>query len=386
MRPDKYSITLDGHMKILIENIKSLNTKFTSVILDGGYGRDEGSWIIENDGTVRPYNDYDIVLVLRDKISQKQINHLRKEVAQILGIQWVDIDQYSPEELQYLRPSIYSYDLKYASKVIAGDEAVLNRIPDMNSSELSLIDGEILFFTRLWTLLGSFGVSGLKTVKTGEESRFFRNQMAKAILAVVDVLLLQKKAYHPSYKERIKRLYNHYHEKNNLCQLSQWALEEKLLPQAPLMTAQEVQTLYAKVHSYFFCEMYRVLTKYYLHPIDSVPDIESYLCYSLSDVLKKFCEELIKGKLLSKRSEFFTYTKRSWNDSIVMNRLFEKDHLLAIKLAQAYVAAAYESGGINKYLLQKGIKWMKCIDKTIPLNLTWDNARVKVARMRMEVH
>ena len=94
MRPDKYSITLDGHMKILIENIKSLNTKFTSVILNGGYGRDEGSWIIENDGTVRPYNDYDIVLVLRDKISQKKINHLRKEVAQILGIQWVDIDQY----------------------------------------------------------------------------------------------------------------------------------------------------------------------------------------------------------------------------------------------------------------------------------------------------
>jgi len=31
-----------------------------AILLYGGYGRDEGSWIVENDGRRRPYNNYDI--------------------------------------------------------------------------------------------------------------------------------------------------------------------------------------------------------------------------------------------------------------------------------------------------------------------------------------
>lgn len=372
-------------MRIVKDGIKSLNAKVLSIVLYGGYGRNEGSWIIEDNDTVRPYNDYDILLVLREKIYQKRIDYLRKEIARKIGIRWVDIGQSTPDELRTFRPSIYSYDLKHAGKVIEGDESVLNNIPDMKSSELSLREGEILFFTRLWTLLGSLDVKGLKVERNGEESRFFRNQMAKAILAVVDILLLQKNAYHPSYVERNKRLAELYFEKTDFHQLSRWALEEKLFPKAPVMTAEEVKSLYCKVHSYFFTEMFKVLAKYYVRPVNSIDDVESHLSLSFLWFLRKLARHIIIVGFQKSRSELSKLTSRLRNQFFTSNTIFKRDRVMAINLAQAFIATAYENGIINRYLLYKGNKWMRCVDKDVSLKLSWDEARVKVARMRMEV-
>ena len=59
-----------------IELIKSFSIKYLdpeniiSIYLYGGYGRDEGSWVIEEvDGQrkVRPYNDYDIAIIVKNR-------------------------------------------------------------------------------------------------------------------------------------------------------------------------------------------------------------------------------------------------------------------------------------------------------------------------------
>ena len=42
-----------------------------SIILYGGYGRDEGGWFEENNNW-QPYNDYDILIVLKKKIPEKK--------------------------------------------------------------------------------------------------------------------------------------------------------------------------------------------------------------------------------------------------------------------------------------------------------------------------
>lgn len=372
-------------MKIVKDGIKSLNAKVISIVLCGGYGRNEGSWIVEDTDTVRPYNDYDILLVIREKIIKEKIIDLRRKLANRLGIRWVDIDQSTPEELKLFRPSIYTYDLKYASKVIEGDESVLNHIPDMDSSELSLREGEILFFTRLWTLLGSLDVKGLGVERSGEESRFFRNQMAKAILAVVDILLLQKNAYHPSYAERNRRLAGLYFEKTDFHQLGQWALEEKLFPKAPVMTDEEVKSLYCKVHSYYFTEMFKVLAKYYVRPVNCIDDIESHLCLSFLGFLRKLGKHVIINRFHRSKNEFFNLTSHLKSGFFINNRLFKRDRVLAVNLAQAFIAKAYENAAIDKNLLYKGNKWMRCIGKDVPLKLSWNEARVKVACMRMEV-
>ena len=332
---------------------------YSAILLYGAYGRDEGSWIVEKDGTCFPYNDYDILLVLNKKIPEDLIEPVRKKLAQEVGIHWIDIDQKTPRELRKLHPSIYSYDLKYASKVIDGDCSLLNLIPEIDPSTLPLKEGDILFFTRLWTLLGLLDKKGFNVDRNGEESRFFRNQMAKAILAVVDILLLQKGAYHPSYKERVKRLKNLYPEKSRFYELTEWALEEKLFPKAPNMTAKELEKFYQKVHYYFFSEMFHLLTQYYGRKVESPKAIESYLKFNIVNLIKRI----------------------GW---VILRRNLDREKKIAVNIAQAYIAAAYRKKDRRKFL-KRGLKFMRFIDKSLPAYLSWDEARVLVAKMRMEV-
>ena len=90
---------------------------------------------------------------------------------------------------------------------------------------------------------------------------------------------------HPSYKKRVKQLSTHYPQKKELSELADWALEEKLLPKAPMMKAIEVIKLYQKVHNYFFSEMYSLLTQYYGCRINNPRGIERYLKHELSHLL-----------------------------------------------------------------------------------------------------
>jgi len=356
----KKTTVLDTHLQQIVESIVPLCSELRAIILYGGYGRDEGSWIIESDGEHRPYNDYDILLVIENKIPVEQIELLRKDLAKQIGIRWVDIGQKTPEELQKSRPSIYNYDLKYASKVIQGDLNILSLIPKMDAAKLPLKEGETLFFTRLWTLLGSLDEKGFSVDRAGEESRFFRNQMAKAVLAVVDVLLLQKRAYYSSYKERVKRLSELYPEKIELCDLSEWALEEKLFPKAPDMTADEIKKLYQKIHHFFFSEVYGLLTKYYGRRIENPKGIERHLKWGVTSIVKRV----------------------GW---IVLRKNLNWEKRIAVNLAQSYIAAAFNNDVNYKEFFQRGIGYIRYLDWSFPADSSWDKARVRVAELRMEV-
>ena len=328
-----------------------------SIVLHGGYGRDEGSWICE-DGECRPYNDYDLILVTEEKLPAEQIMPLRKRMASEVGIRWVDIAQYTPRELRTLRPTIKHYDLKYASKVIYGNAQVLDWIPVMEPSCLSLQEGQMLFFTRLWTLLGCLDERGLSCSQSGEKVRFFRNQMAKAVLAVVDVLLLQRQSYHLSYRRRVQRLAEYFPERSELEQIAQWALDEKLVPKAPAMSAVDIQMLYNQVSNLFFSEMLKNLSLLYRRPIHTVMDIERYLLYAPLCLLKRI-------------------------GSVMLKRTFERERHLKTKLAQAYIAGAYQHGAIEQKELLRGVQLVQRLDRDIPMDLSWDRARVLVAQMRM---
>ncbi len=353
-----YRTVLQQHLNLIVKNCIEVEPNLHAIILYGGYSRNEGSWIIEQDGNYRPYNDYDILLILEKKIPVERIELLRKNLAKKIGIRWVDISQKTPEELKKLRPSIYNFDLKYASNVIRGDSSVLKLIPEIEVKKLPLKEGEVLFFTRLWTFLGSLDEKGMNVDREGEESRFFRNQMAKAILAIVDVLLLQRCAYHPSYRERVNRFIKLYPEKIDLLILCQWALEEKLFPTAPDMTTEEVENLYCKVHRYYFSEMYQLLSKYYGRKVNTPEDIESYVKWAPSSLVRRI------AVLVARR-----------------NMIFERK--ITINLAQVYVASAYEDNNINNRLLKKGLELMRLVNKTLPEKMTWDDARVRISQIRV---
>lgn len=352
-------IVLNQHIELMIKELRKISSNIEAIILYGGYGRCEGSWIIGSDGKYRPYNDYDILLIVENKISIEQIEFSRKDLAKQIGIRWVDIEQKTISELKKSKPTIFNYDLKNASRVIFGDPDILMVVPDINAARLPLKEGETLFFTRLWTLLGALEEDSLNTGLKGDASCFFRNQMAKAVLAVVDIKLLKKGAYHSSYRQRVERFFQHYSGKKELCELAGWALEEKLFPRSVEMSAQEVKQLYTIVHHHFLKEMYDLLTHYYGQKVDCPESVKRYLKWSFMGLIKRFAMILLRFNL-------------NWEKKVVVN------------LAQVFIVDAYNNDDNFKTYLAKGIKYIRQIDRSFSKFASWDEARIKVAQLRME--
>ena len=283
---------------------------------------------------------------------------LQNKLLKIIDIRWIDLGQKTIKELKKLKPSIFNYDLKYASKVISGQKNILENIPEFDASMLPLEEANILFRTRMWTLLGSLDGNGFKSNLTGDNSRFFRNQMAKAILSIVDICLLQKGAYHYSYKERVKRFQELYEYKKELSGLSKWALSEKLAPKAPIMDKNEVLKLYSQVHKLYLNEMFVALGKRFYTKITTPEKLVVLWKYYPINILRRIAYLLIKRSM-------------QYEKSIILD------------MAQLYLLTACGKYHINNEYLRKANYLMKSLDYSIDLDLTWDKSRIQAAKMRL---
>lgn len=328
-----------------------------AIVLYGSYSRNEGSFFVNRFGDLIPYNDYDILLVVNKKLPAKEIISLKNKLMEKIQIRWIDLSQKTIRELRKLKPSIFNYDLKYAGKVLYGEKNILDQIPQINASTLSLEEGNILFKTRMWTFLGSLDENGFKQDLVGDSSRFFRNQMAKAVLSIVDVCLLQKGAYHYSYKQRVssfKKLYSH---KKELCTLSEWALSEKIKPKAPFMENSEVKKLYEKVHKYYIEEMLIVLSKRFHIKINKPEKLILLWKYYPITIIRRI------GYLLIKRTNEF-----------------EKNIIL--DCVQLYLLFAFNNVKGVKYL-KRANNLLQKLNKDIKIDLSWHEARLLSSKMRL---
>lgn len=339
----------------IIENVRSHNV--ISIILYGGYGRNEGSIVVNQNNEVKPYNDFDIMLIVKSKIDNTVLREKSIELAKKAGISWVDLSQMTLRDLELLRPSIYNYDLKYASKVLYGDKSILNVIPEIQSTDLPLKEVETLFLTRIWTLVGCLDRDGLLKGRSGAESMFFRNQMAKAVLAIVDILLINIREYHFSYKARVQLIKEHYSSRLELISLSEWALDEKLFPKSIHMSGKEVSFLYSQVIELFFKEMFSLLSIYYNRKISSPEDVEYGLKWYWVNLVKR-C------------------------GSYVVNLDLRRERQIDIHLAQMYTAYYYLSRN-SKHLEKSRIIIQKLEQKSFE-QYDWDEARCKIAKIRLE--
>lgn len=304
-------IEIENSLKRDIEIIKEtslslLNSdNIISIYLYGGYGRDEGSWVLEQENgktTAKPYNDYDIALIVKSRFSHAELRKLENEIKKKVEVKWIDLCQYTTLNLKLYRTTIKNYDFKYASKWIYGDKTVLNHIPDMDRKLITLKDVETLYITRIWTLVGAFSIDGLKEMAIDDEM-FFRNQMAKCILAIVDNILILNKDYDASYIKRVERLSEHTTD-SKLLELATWALEEKLFPKAIGMNSSDIENLYKEVNSLFFKYFYSTLSKYYKKEIRRPEDIDKFIIYNMEDLIKRKIKKII---FRDERRELYMY-------------------------------------------------------------------------------
>ena len=106
--------------------------------------------------------------------------------------------------------------------------------------------------------------------------------------------------------------------------------------------------------------MYKLLTKYYGRKIDTPKGIERHLKWEAINLIKRI----------------------GW---IALRRNLNWERKIAVNLAQSYIAAAFNNNANCKKFLQKGISYIRYLDRSFPKNSSWDEARLRVAELRMEV-
>lgn len=301
----KIELKLENDISLIKEEIfKKINSSnVKSIFLYGGYGRDEGSWVIENDD-VRPYNDYDIAIMVDRKVHPRILKSIEKALKKKVEVRWIDICQYRKVRLKLFRISIRNYDFKYASKCIYGEENFLRHIPNMDAGSIPLKDIDTLYKTRLWTLIGSFPLSGLKEMPNDDEM-LFRNQMAKCVLAIVDCILIQKNKYNPSYIERVNIISSSCEDKK-LVSLANWALKEKLRPKYKGMKEEEIIEKYTSIRSLFFKYFFEGLSSYYKTSIEKPGDLNKYILYTPMNLIKENIKFYIFGNQRDKKQKYLT--------------------------------------------------------------------------------
>lgn len=325
-----------------------------AMYLCGGHGRQEGSWFIDENKKIMPYNDYDIAVISNHAIGYLQLQNLRIELAKKLSIHWVDIDFYSIVAIKNLSTTIHNVDLIYASRLIWGKDYLRENAPRLKPENIGRRDIDILYRTRMWTLLGSW--SGRFHTLYGEEARFFKNQMAKCILAACDMILVSNHKYTTSYKERVE-IAKTIKSDVVFSKMSDWAIQEKLFPTADLLPEKQMIEFYNKARKIFFDSFtysYGEGSRYYMKPELSYRIFRNGLKYSSILFLSFF---LSKYKLYRKNIDIFC--------------------------AQNYVLHAYSPDNINIDYLSRANEILK--KWGYGTYVTWDELREAVANARNNI-
>lgn len=346
-----------GDLDFLSTSLCQAYPGIQALILVGGPGRGEGSVLVEGD-QITPVNDYDLVMVITDRVDPDDLRSLRRQLAESLSVTWVDITPRSPAALRRLPFTMYNYDLKYGSYVFYGDPTILDRIPARDPSRMPLVEAELQFFTRLWCFLGPFKVDYLTRPPDAESAFFLTNQLSKAVLACADALLIQDGLYHHSYRERRDRFLKQYGDRTQLAELAGWAAEFKLRPTTaiehdPVALWRTVRFVYLQTWWEFACRRY----------------------WRLGD-------------------DWRTYTWRyRWNRFNLLHRLghlilrhsLHYERKLRVDVAQLYLLLAFDGKREDPDWLARAKDQLRTVVGRDLTTLTWDGTRALAADLRMEV-
>jgi len=316
-------------INMLIHNFPNIE----SLVLVGGFGRGEGSVLIEN-GVPKPIDDYDIVLIANSDLDTILLKRLKKIITRKMGIRFIDIIPIKRTDLARLPYTQFNFDLKYGGYIFYGNSQILTEIPEMDPSKMPLIEGKILLFNRLVCLLESFSTEFLHQQITEEEIFFLVNQCVKANLACCDSLLMLKGKYHHSYHEKERRFNQLYKNILEVSELIHQSIAFKLIPRKP--TKMDGVEFWFKTKRNFMKFLFFFLNRLYVY-----------------------------GPAF-----------RNWEDFGEFYANLELNSIKSsLELSEIYLLASVENNETDSQLIELAIKKMNAIDAKERVAFSWENLR-----------
>ena len=87
------------------EILGAMDVQPIAILLSGSYGRNEGGWFEGENGNPEPYNDYDFSVIAESKLSATAYDLIRKKIAKMVKIKWIDIAFYKPSYFSKMKRS-----------------------------------------------------------------------------------------------------------------------------------------------------------------------------------------------------------------------------------------------------------------------------------------
>lgn len=284
-----------NHIKIIAKTVDDEKISYDALYLYGSFSNNEGACIkIKED--YHPYNDYDILLIskkLSDKNILEKIENILKDK---LNLKWVDISQITNKQAISLKSSIKNFDIVHGAQLLKGDEFFHNNKISISSNNIGYKDIDILFETRLFTLLSTIEmcITSRKEL-LADDVRFFNYQLSKAILAIIDATLVKEGIFTIGYKNKCNLFLKTQAPSKKLKCYIEWALEQKLRPNNICLENKSILDMYIDTRDLFFECFLGLYEELYDQKIDSTDKLIRLIKKDLRYKLKTIYRNLRYG-------------------------------------------------------------------------------------------
>jgi len=211
--------------KTILESTRALGYKLgiRSILIAGGFGKGEGSIKLTDTGRAICQRDFDIVVVVDRRPSQKMADEIHAQIYKSLEIpNPISCDfergQNFAVDLLFLRrndliyPDIKFFDLKAASQILWGED--VRGLNPWTKKDVPISSGLRLLFEKVSGLLGTFSVNYLGSEEpTTEESNFLLSECRKTFIEIGTSLCILAGKYESKYSQRAQILPGFYRAK-----------------------------------------------------------------------------------------------------------------------------------------------------------------------------
>lgn len=175
-----------------------------ALVLTGSVARGEGSYIVQIDGVVNMMGDLEFLMVTNDLLEGREVASklelFLNDLVLAKGFNVpVEVTAAPPVYFKNISPHIFAVELRAHGKVVFGDRAIIEIMPELKATDIPLWDGVHLLFNRMveqMIVLDGLCSGGVNELKQAHY------QNIKFTLDMGGALLVALGCYKATYLER----------------------------------------------------------------------------------------------------------------------------------------------------------------------------------------